>query len=49
VLKQLLSQVRRVDGKRLVVAEGRVITAYHACPAKKRELLRGSREFGHQD
>jgi hypothetical protein len=45
-LKQLLSQVRRLDGKRLVVEDGRVITAYHACPSKERGLLRASRQAG---
>jgi hypothetical protein len=42
-LKQLLSQVRRLDGKRVVVADGRIITAYHARPGKERELLRASK------
>lgn len=43
-LKHLLNQVRRLDGKRVVVADGRVVTAYHAHPAKERSLLRGSEQ-----
>jgi len=43
-LKQLLDQVRRLDGKRVVVVDGKVVTAYHAHPAKERRLLRGSEE-----
>lgn len=42
-LKQLLDQVRRLEGKRAVVADSRVVTAYHACPAKERNLLRAAR------
>jgi hypothetical protein len=43
-LKQLLARVRRLDGKRIVVAGGRVITAYRARPAKERDLLRTTEE-----
>lgn len=39
-LKRLLDRVRRLDGKRVVVTEGRILTTYHACPAKQRHLLR---------
>lgn len=42
-LKQLLDQVRRLEGKRAVVADSRVVTAYHARPAKERDLLRTAR------
>ena len=39
-LKQLIKQAWRLNGKRVVVAGDRVVTAYHACPTKKRQLLR---------
>jgi hypothetical protein len=48
-LKQLLNQVRRLDGKRVVVADGRVVTAYHAEPAKERSLLRASKRHAKAD
>lgn len=40
VLKTLLARFKRLVGKRLVVTEGRVITAYHASRNKRRYLLR---------
>jgi hypothetical protein len=39
-LKRLQDRIRRLSGKRLVVAGDRVVTAYHARPAKERRLLR---------
>jgi hypothetical protein len=42
-LKRLLEQVRRLEGKRAVIADSRVVTAYHARPAKERSLLRAAR------
>jgi hypothetical protein len=42
-LKQLLEQVRRLEGKRAVIADNRVVTAYHARPARERSLLRAAR------
>jgi hypothetical protein len=46
-LKRLLDAVRRVRGKRLVVAEGHVITAYYPSKRRQRRLLRDAyeREF----
>jgi hypothetical protein len=40
VLKALLQRIRRLDGKRIVVAGGRVVTVYHAHETKQRRLLR---------
>jgi hypothetical protein len=42
MLKRLMEQVRRLNGKRVVVAGDRVVTAYRARPAKARCLLRRS-------
>ena len=39
-LKSLLSRIRRLEGKRLVAAEGRIVTAYHATRRQQRLLLR---------
>ena len=44
MMKKLLQRLRRIVGKRLVVAEDRVVTAYHASEACQRKLLRN----GHQ-
>ena len=46
-LKRLQDRIRRLGGKRLVVADGHVITAYHAGKATERRLVRqsGDREF----
>jgi hypothetical protein len=43
VLMKFLEHVRRLRGKRLVVATGRVVTAYHATKSHQRQLLRNSR------
>lgn len=45
-LKGLIDRVRRLKGKRLVVADDRVVTAYHASRRKARRLMRSAREFG---
>jgi hypothetical protein len=42
-LKKLLERIRRIRGKRLVIATGRIITAYHASRGRQRRLLRNSR------
>lgn len=42
-VKILLEKLRRLIGKRLVVAGNRVVTGYHAEPRKERDLLRGRR------
>ncbi len=46
-LKRLQQRIRRLGGKRLVVADGQVITAYRAGKATERRLVRqsGDREF----
>jgi hypothetical protein len=43
-LKQLIRRIRRLKGKRIVVADGRVITAFHAKPREERRLLRNAAE-----
>jgi len=43
-LKLLLERVRRLNGKRLVIAAGRIVTAYPAGKATKRRLIRGAEE-----
>jgi hypothetical protein len=45
-IKQWLGNFRRVVGKRLVVRNGRVITAYHVNGRSRRRVLRKSRERG---
>jgi hypothetical protein len=44
VLKKLLQRLRRVVGKRLVVAEGRIVTAYHVSKTRQRQMLRNVHE-----
>jgi len=41
-LKRLQERISRLDGKRIVVADGRVITAYRASKATERRLVRQS-------
>ncbi len=43
-LKRLRDHVRRLVGKRLVIADGRVVTAYHATHRTERRLLRGAED-----
>ena len=43
-LKALLDRVRRLQGKRLVVANGRIVTAYNASKRNARRLLRDAQE-----
>jgi hypothetical protein len=43
-LKRLLQRVRRLVGKRIVVKNGQVVTAYHPSRKYERGLLRRSRE-----
>jgi hypothetical protein len=40
-LKELLSRFRLLVGKRLVVADGSIVTAYHVSRRQQRRLLRG--------
>jgi hypothetical protein len=42
LLKRVLQQVKRWRGKRLVISEGQVVTAYHATNREIRHLLRRS-------
>jgi hypothetical protein len=44
VLKNFLDRLRRVVGKRLVVADGRIITAYHLRKNVQRRLLRAAHD-----
>ncbi len=43
-LKELLNRFRRVVGKRLVVADGSVVTVYHASRIQRRRLIRNSQQ-----
>jgi hypothetical protein len=43
-LKCLLDRVRRLGGKRLVVASGRIVTAYHAGRATGQRLVRSTED-----
>jgi hypothetical protein len=43
-LKRLLDRLRRIVGKRLIVADGRIVTAYHASRTYQSRLLRNARE-----
>ena len=49
VLKRLLERVRRLQAKRLVVVNGRIVTAFHASRRQERRLLRHARECGLTD
>ena len=40
-LKRLLDQIRRLDGKRVVMVNGRIVTAYRPRQRVERRLLRG--------
>jgi len=44
MLKELLQRLKRIVGKRLVVAEGRIVTAYHASKSQERQLMRNAGE-----
>ncbi len=39
MLKRLIQRARRLVGKRVVIAEGQLITGYHAMPGNMRRLL----------
>lgn len=45
-LKRLMERIRRLSGKRVVVAGDRIVTAYRARPRKERRLLRVGRRRG---
>jgi len=44
MVKGLLQRLRRLVGKRLIVAEGQIVTAYHASSTSQRRLLRNAHE-----
>src|SRR5262245_44321401 len=43
-LKELLQRLRHIVGKRLIVVDGRIVTAYQASRTYQRRLLRNARE-----
>ena len=43
-VKRLLDDIRHIRGKRLVVATGQVVTAYHPSKRHQRQLLRSAHE-----
>jgi hypothetical protein len=43
-LKRFLERIRRLAGKRLVVSNGQILTAYHASRRYQRQLLRKAHE-----
>jgi hypothetical protein len=48
-VKEFLARCRRVVGKRLVVAEGQIVTAYHPAKRYQRRLLRNAYESDQSD
>jgi hypothetical protein len=43
-LKRLIEQAHRLQGARVVIADGRSITVYHARRRKERQLLREAKQ-----
>ena len=43
-IKSFLARIQKLEGKRLVVSDGCVVTAYHASAAEKRRLLRNDQK-----
>lgn len=43
-IKRLLERIRRLKGKRLVIADGRIVTAYQTTRRTERRLLRRAHE-----
>jgi hypothetical protein len=43
-LKALLKRLKRIVGKRLIVVDGKIVTAYHASKKYQRRLLRNAHE-----
>lgn len=41
-IKDFLQRIRRLVGKRLIVADGRIVTVYHATECHQRHLLRAA-------
>jgi len=48
-IKQLLDRVRRLEGKRLVTANGKLVTAFHIRRREERRLLRRSHKRDLED
>lgn len=43
-IKRLLDRIRRLNGKRLVISSGRVVTAYRAGKTTEQRLMRGTED-----
>ena len=48
-IKRLLQRIRRLRGKRLIVEDGRIVTAYHASRREERRLMRYAHECDLKD
>jgi hypothetical protein len=48
-LKKILKRVVRLRGKRLVIANGRIVTVFHASRRQERKSLRYAHEFAFKD
>jgi hypothetical protein len=46
-IKALISRIRKLEGKRVVIAEGRLVTAYHASAAEEPGCFRGDARAAH--
>jgi hypothetical protein len=44
IIKKVLERIRRLRDKRLVVADGRIVTAFHASGREQRRLMRNAYE-----
>lgn len=43
--KAAIARVRRLEGKRVVVSDGRLVTAYHATASEQNRLMRRDRKL----
>lgn len=43
-LKLFMDRLQRLQGKRVVIADGRIVTVYHARRTKEQRLLRGAEQ-----
>jgi hypothetical protein len=48
-IRGLLGRLRRLVGKRLIVADGRIVTAFHVSRRQERRLMRQAREHNLRD
>ena len=48
-IKQLLDRIRRLEGKRLVTVDGKLVTAFHIRRREERRLLRRSHKRDLED